>query len=429
MAAGRKPKQRNNKKNKKQQQQQQKVDSPAAAASAPVSIPPIAHKKNDNANTDDKQKDLHGGDSTISTGNISNNNNNNNSNTTTNNSKTGGMPKNSAKGSVDDNGNHDADKTKENNNNKMAKEDKKMKKKKQSKKGGDGIVEEEMVQFGDDLVKACMYCKVVETDGAKHMQCSRCKVTFYCSKECQTSDWKRHKKECKALKLNKEVFEVANAPLPYNQQSEVAWSMLDLTYRPGGDGFPREVFTGIISHHSYPGQPFKLHDFNFEVSFDATPDNIPCHRMSTEEYALEYMAYGIRGMSSLSTLESFVEVPLIDLRQNDMVPSGFRPEELGVQFDARYPFWGKFWKGQRGPGRAKPPMIRTGDAVLLISPPVVPDRSPAEALWVTVECVTTVGILVGMLNQDLQMRPCKRLSLIKFHMYNVVIVKHGKNWA
>eukprot|EP01117_Protostelium_nocturnum_P012304 TRINITY_DN452_c0_g1_i1.p1 TRINITY_DN452_c0_g1~~TRINITY_DN452_c0_g1_i1.p1 ORF type:complete len:533 (+),score=183.36 TRINITY_DN452_c0_g1_i1:153-1601(+) len=31
-------------------------------------------------------------------------------------------------------------------------------------------------------------------------KCSQCKSTFYCSRECQVGDWKRHKKECKPAK-------------------------------------------------------------------------------------------------------------------------------------------------------------------------------------------------------------------------------------
>jgi plasmid rolling circle replication initiator protein Rep len=30
-------------------------------------------------------------------------------------------------------------------------------------------------------------------------QCGKCKITRYCSKECQIEDWERHKKICKKL--------------------------------------------------------------------------------------------------------------------------------------------------------------------------------------------------------------------------------------
>jgi hypothetical protein len=52
-----------------------------------------------------------------------------------------------------------------------------------------------------DVVKACCHCKKRETqmDNAKLMKCQRCKITYYCSKECQVADWKGHKKICKAI--------------------------------------------------------------------------------------------------------------------------------------------------------------------------------------------------------------------------------------
>jgi hypothetical protein len=52
-----------------------------------------------------------------------------------------------------------------------------------------------------NVVKRCRYCDKTETqmDGTLLMKCQRCKVTYYCSRECQVTDWKRHKEMCKAL--------------------------------------------------------------------------------------------------------------------------------------------------------------------------------------------------------------------------------------
>jgi hypothetical protein len=48
--------------------------------------------------------------------------------------------------------------------------------------------------------KMCHHCNKIEAlDGAKLMKCQRCKVAYYCSKQCQTADWKIHKKNCKAI--------------------------------------------------------------------------------------------------------------------------------------------------------------------------------------------------------------------------------------
>jgi hypothetical protein len=49
-----------------------------------------------------------------------------------------------------------------------------------------------------NVVKECNNCEKTETqmDGASLMKCKRCKLTYYCSKECQVADWKRHKQTC-----------------------------------------------------------------------------------------------------------------------------------------------------------------------------------------------------------------------------------------
>mmetsp|Transcript_338 Transcript_338/g.656 ORF Transcript_338/g.656 Transcript_338/m.656 type:complete len:161 (+) Transcript_338:37-519(+) len=43
----------------------------------------------------------------------------------------------------------------------------------------------------------CAHCGA-EEGPKKHLHCSRCKITFYCSKDCQTIHWKKggHKKFC-----------------------------------------------------------------------------------------------------------------------------------------------------------------------------------------------------------------------------------------
>ena len=45
-------------------------------------------------------------------------------------------------------------------------------------------------------MRECMNCKI---KGLKFKHCSACKSVHYCSRECQKSDWKRHKKECKKV--------------------------------------------------------------------------------------------------------------------------------------------------------------------------------------------------------------------------------------
>lgn len=51
--------------------------------------------------------------------------------------------------------------------------------------------------------QACFVCKAKKTsiEGAKLLNCARCKIAAYCSKECQVMDWKAgHKFDCQTYK-------------------------------------------------------------------------------------------------------------------------------------------------------------------------------------------------------------------------------------
>jgi len=48
----------------------------------------------------------------------------------------------------------------------------------------------------DSRIRICSNCKKGETEDHKMDACGRCKVTYYCSKECQRKDWPVHKKFC-----------------------------------------------------------------------------------------------------------------------------------------------------------------------------------------------------------------------------------------
>jgi hypothetical protein len=61
------------------------------------------------------------------------------------------------------------------------------------------ITEETVGRFYHELSNHynCRGCGVAETKKKKHLLCSRCNTTRYCSKECQISHWKEHKCICK----------------------------------------------------------------------------------------------------------------------------------------------------------------------------------------------------------------------------------------
>jgi len=47
-------------------------------------------------------------------------------------------------------------------------------------------------------MQACRQCgKVGGTPGVKLRKCARCLEVAYCSAECQKTDWRKHRMECK----------------------------------------------------------------------------------------------------------------------------------------------------------------------------------------------------------------------------------------
>jgi hypothetical protein len=48
-------------------------------------------------------------------------------------------------------------------------------------------------------IPTCNTCNKIDE---KLKKCTRCKTMFYCSKECQVKDWKKHKKICKKYNSN-----------------------------------------------------------------------------------------------------------------------------------------------------------------------------------------------------------------------------------
>jgi len=74
-----------------------------------------------------------------------------------------------------------------------------------SELSGSGMVQVRFDDGGSDTVAATdlqLLCDVSGCNQKGTLVCSRCKLSFYCSKECQATDWKaRHKRLCGAPKV------------------------------------------------------------------------------------------------------------------------------------------------------------------------------------------------------------------------------------
>ncbi|KAJ7058781.1 hypothetical protein C8F01DRAFT_1147196 [Mycena amicta] len=76
------------------------------------------------------------------------------------------------------------------------------------------------------LASSCAKCQRDETGapGTSMNKCSRCKLTRYCSVQCQTQDWTRHGKTCKMIHEVQWFNWKDNTPKP-NDDSEVTSRM------------------------------------------------------------------------------------------------------------------------------------------------------------------------------------------------------------
>ena len=60
------------------------------------------------------------------------------------------------------------------------------------------LAEEALLDF-----KAPSQCGFCQKEKYNMLACGKCKVTFFCSKECQSQESYRHAKECKRIKDNR----------------------------------------------------------------------------------------------------------------------------------------------------------------------------------------------------------------------------------
>ncbi|CAB4394801.1 unnamed protein product [Rhizophagus irregularis] len=65
-----------------------------------------------------------------------------------------------------------------------------------SRTGDNNETEDYLTEKDDKDAKVCKRCGKMSTTRTGGGRCVKCKSVFYCSKDCQKEDWKRHKKEC-----------------------------------------------------------------------------------------------------------------------------------------------------------------------------------------------------------------------------------------
>ncbi|KAI9652820.1 MAG: hypothetical protein M1831_006345 [Alyxoria varia] len=91
-------------------------------------------------------------------------------------------------------------------------------------------------------------CAICSEKQAK--RCNKCKSISYCSKECQTADWKSHKLVCNQFACMKErpnpSLKLGIKFLPEEGNPILIWA--------NGDQFPEELFVDSPDYHTTPRQ-------------------------------------------------------------------------------------------------------------------------------------------------------------------------------
>ena len=121
------------------------------------------------------------------------------------------------------------------------------------------------------MLHACHTCSKAETAEQPFQSCSRCKRTYYCSRECQVKDWPHHKAGCKKI-----VAAVAEESMPKTASKSVEI----LSSR-----FFNENYLWLVS--TAKARRIPLPEIVFYVDFENLQRNLPRTQMFRESKAAD----------------------------------------------------------------------------------------------------------------------------------------------
>jgi hypothetical protein len=85
-----------------------------------------------------------------------------------------------------------------------------------------------------NCLRTCSYSNCMKM-GVRFQKCSLCRVSHYCSRECQLADWRAHRPQCRIMRCIKRVHgglrrteEVQYARFTASFESQIALSQLPL---------------------------------------------------------------------------------------------------------------------------------------------------------------------------------------------------------